>query len=171
MIKLSAAIAFGAFAVFAVEAIAQPAAPLDVRATMQNRVNPAMLAIWDIGNNAMNDDAVLDAKLMDDDKWARIAAAAGQLSAASKDIAAANGFIAASPGNTAVDEGEITMAAVQQHLDHDPAGIKQMAAALADHAEKIATAARAKDASTAGELIGETDQVCEACHMTYWYPK
>jgi len=171
MIKPSAAVAFSALAVFAVEALAQPAAPLDIRATMQDRVNPAMLEIWDVGNNAMNDDAVLDAKLMDDAKWARIATAAGQLSAASKDIAAANAFISAAPDNVAVGDGEITMAAVQQHLDHDPAGIKQMAAALADHADRIAAAARAKDATAAGELIGVTDQVCETCHMTYWYPE
>jgi cytochrome c556 len=171
MNKLSAIVALGALAVFAAEALAQPAPPLDVRATMQDRVNPAMLAIWDVGNNALNDDGGIDPKLMDDAKWARIAEAAGQLSAASRDIAAANTFIAAAPGNTEVGEGEITMAAVQQHLDHDPAGLRQMAAALADHADNIAKAARAKDAKTAGDLIGETDAVCESCHMTYWYPE
>ena len=169
MIKLSAAVAFGALAVFAAEAIAQPAAPLDVRSTMQERVNPAMLAIWDVGNNALNDDGGIDPKLMDDAKWARIAEAAGQLSTASKDIAAAQGFIAAAPGNTEVGEGEITMAAVQQHLDGDPAGLRQMAAALADHADHIAAAARARDARAAGDLIGETDGVCETCHTRYWY--
>jgi len=171
MIRPSAILAIGAAAVFAAEALAQPAAPLDVRATMQNRVNPAMLAIWDVGNNALNDDGGIDPKLMDDGKWARIAEAAGQLSAASKDIAAAGAFIAAAPDNSTVGDGEITMAAVQQHLDHDPAGLKQMAAALADHADHIAAAARAKDAKAAGDLIGETDAVCESCHATYWYPE
>jgi hypothetical protein len=171
MIKPSAIVALGALAVFAAEALAQPAAPLDIRSTMQERVNPAMLAIWDVGNNALDDDGGIDPKLMDDGKWARIVDAAGQLSKASKDIAAANAFIAAAPGNTEVGEGEITMAAVQQHLDHDPAGIRQMAAALADHADHIAAAARARDARTAGDLIGETDAVCESCHMTYWYPE
>src|SRR6187431_3084420 len=138
MIRQSAVVAFGAVAVFAVTALAQPAAPLDIRSTMQNRVNPAMLAIWDVGNNALDEDGGIDPKLMDDGKWARIVDAAGQLSAASKDIAAANAFIAAGPGNSEVGEGEITMAAVQQHLDADPAGLRQMAAALADHADRIA---------------------------------
>jgi hypothetical protein len=27
---------------------------------MQDRVNPAMLAIWDVGNNALNDDGGID---------------------------------------------------------------------------------------------------------------
>ena len=171
MIRLSAVVAMGALAVFTAEALAQPVAPLDVRSTMQDRVNPAMLAIWDVGNNALNDDGGIDPKLMDDAKWARIVEAAGQLSAASKAIASASTFMAATPGNSEVGEGEITMAAVQQHLDHDPAGLKQMAAALADHADHIAAAARAKDAKMAGDLIGETDAVCESCHMTYWYPE
>jgi len=171
MIRPSAVVAFGAFAVFAAEALAQPAAPLDIRSTMQERVNPAMLAIWDIGNNALNDDGGIDPKLMDDSKWAKVAEAADQLSAASKAIAAAPAFISAAPDNSEVGDGEITMAAVQQHLDSDPAGLKQMAAALADHADSIAAAARAKDAKAAGDLIGETDAVCETCHMAYWYPE
>ncbi len=171
MIKPSAIVALGALAMFAAEAIAQPLVPLDMRATMQDRVNPAMLAIWDVGNNALDENGGIDPKLMDDAKWARIAEAAGQLSSASKDIAAASAFISASPGNMEVGDGEITMAAVQQHLDHDPAGLKQMAAALAEHADNIAKAARAKDAKTAGDLIGETDAVCESCHSTFWYPE
>ena len=64
------------------------------------------------------------------------------------------------------------MAAVQQHLD------ARSGRAQADGRARwpitpthIAAAARAKDAKTAGDLIGETDAVCESCHMTYWYPE
>jgi cytochrome c556 len=87
-----------------------------------------------------------------------------------KDIAAATAFIAAAPDNRG-----------RRRRDHDGGGaaasrprsgrLKQMAAELADHADRIAAAARARDARTAGDLIGETDAVCESCHMTYWYPE
>lgn len=170
MIKPSALVASAALAFFAASALAQPA-PLDIRATMQDRVNPAMLAIWDVGNNALNDDGGIDPKLMDAAKWTQVAQAAGQLSAASRDIAAAGAFIAASADNSEVGEGEIAMAAVQQHIDADPAGLRQMATALADQADQIAAAARTKDATTAGELIAEMDTVCESCHSRYWYPE
>jgi len=170
MIRPSVFVLTGALAFLAAEALAQPAS-LDVRATMQDRVNPAMLAIWEVGNNALNDDGGIDPRLLDDAKWGQIADAAGQLDAASQAMAAASGFAAASPGNTEVGEGEITMAAVQQHIDADPAGVRQMAAALADHAGRIAAAARAHDAQTAGDLIAETDAVCESCHARYWYPE
>lgn len=171
MIKPSVLVAASALAVFAASALAQPAAPLDVRATMQGRVNPAMLAIWDVGNNALNENGGIDFKLMDDAKWAQVAEAATQLAAAGKDMAAAGAFVAAAPDNAAVDEGEITMAAVQQHIDGGPDGLRQMAAAFADHAARIAAAAKAKDAQTAGDLIAETDQVCETCHLEFWYPE
>lgn len=170
MIKPSAFVAAGALAFFAAAALAQPAA-LDIRAAMQQRVNPATLAIWDVSNNALDDEGAIDPGLMDDAKWAQIADAAGQLSAAGKDIAAAEAFIATAPGNTAVAEGEIAMEAVQKHIDADPAGLKQMAAGLADHADRIAAAARAKDAKAAGDLISEMDGVCESCHARYWYPE
>ncbi|OJU61264.1 MAG: hypothetical protein BGO08_00020 [Altererythrobacter sp. 66-12] len=170
MIKPSVFVASTALAFVAASALAQPAT-LDVRATMQQRVNPAMMAIWDVGNNALNDEGGIDPKLMDGAKWAQVAEAADQLAAVGKDMAGAQGFIAAAPGNSEVGDGEITMAAVQQHIDGDPAGLKQMAAAFADHAQRLATAARAKDAATAGDLIAEMDGVCETCHARYWYPE
>jgi cytochrome c556 len=138
---------------------------------MQQRVNPAMLAIWDVGNNALNDEGGIDPKLMDAGKWNQVAEAADQLAAVGKDMAGAGSFIAAAPDNSEVAEGEIAMTAVQQHIDGDPAGLKQMAAAFADHAQRLATAARAQDAASAGDLISEMDGVCETCHARYWYPE
>jgi hypothetical protein len=170
MIKPPVFIASVALAFVAAAAVAQPAT-LDVRAVMQQRVNPAMLAIWDVGNNALNDEGGIDLKLMDAGKWGQVAEAADQLAAVGNDMAGAGTFIAASPTNSATAEGEITMAAVQQHIDRDPEGLKQMAAAFADHAQRLADAARARDAASAGDLIAEMDSVCETCHAVYWYPE
>jgi hypothetical protein len=170
MIKPPAFIASTALAFVAAAALAQPAT-LDVRAVMQQRVNPAMLAIWDVGNNALNDEGGIDPKLMDAGKWAQVAEAADQLAAVGKDMAGAQSFIAAAPDNTETADGEITMTAVQQHIDGDPDGMKQMASAFADHAQRLATAARAQDAASAGDLISEMDGVCETCHARYWYPE
>jgi cytochrome c556 len=170
MLKPSVFAASAALAFIAAAALAQPAA-LDVRAVMQDRVNPAMLAIWDVGNNALNDDGGIDPTLMDADKWGRVAEAADKLAEAGQAIARTEGFIAASPGNSEVGDGEITMAAVQQHIDADPDGLKQMGAAFADHAQRLATAARAQDAGAAGDLITEMDGICETCHARYWYPE
>src|SRR5690606_12437946 len=109
MIRPSALLASGALALFAAGALAQSAA-FDVRAAMQQRVNPAMLEIWDVSNNAL-------------------------------------------------DEGEITMAAVQKHLDRDPAAFRQMARALAEHADHIALPARA------GRRGGRRHDRRDRCHL------
>jgi len=173
MNKLGVAVIAGSIGVLALSACKQEAAaaPVDVRAAMQNGVNPATLAIWDVGNNAMNDDGGIDPAKMDEAKWTRLADAAGQLSAAAKGLGAGTTFIASNPDNAEVAEGEIAMAQVQAHLDANPDGFAEMARALAAHADKIAAAAKAKDAPAAGALVSQIDQVCESCHTAYWYPE
>lgn len=175
MIKPSPYLAAGALALFAATALAQSGAqstgPVDVRATMQQQVNTAMLAIWDISNNAMTESGGIDPAQMDEARWTQVAEAADRLAAAGHSMAGSGSFLAAAPDNMTVGEGEITMVDVQKHLDGDPDGLRQMAAAMAGHAEKIAAAARARDAAATGELIAETDAVCESCHARYWYPE
>jgi cytochrome c556 len=138
---------------------------------MQQQVNPAMMAIWDVGNNALDENGGLDASLLDDAKWATIADNADKLAAAGKQIGGASDFVAAAADNSTVGEGEIKMAAVQKHVDGNPDGLKQMGTAFADSATRLDTAARAKDVKTAGDLISGMDQVCESCHLEYWYPE
>jgi cytochrome c556 len=169
--KLSLAIGTAALAFFAATAFAQGAAPLDVRREMQQHVNPAMLSIWDVTNNAVGDDGGIDAAQMDDEKWAQVAAGADRLSIAGQDMALASAYLAAAPGNTEVGDGETPMAKIQGYLDADPKGFAEAARGLADHAERLASAARSKDAVTAGALVSEMDAVCESCHATYWYPE
>lgn len=160
-----------ALAVFAASALAHSDAPFDVRASMQQRINPAILGIWDVTNNAMDDEGGLDPAQMDDAKWALIAEAADELAAASRDMAGAHHFIAAAADNFEVGEGEIPMADVQRFIDADPRTMGLMASALATHSDKLAAAARAKDAAATGDLVAEMDAVCESCHARYWYPE
>jgi len=171
--RTSSIVMVAALGLAALSACRQEAAaePLDLRAAMQKQVNPAALAIWDVGNNAMNDAGGIDPALMDDAKWSKLAEAAGQLSAVGKAIAAATNFKAAAEDNTAVGEGEIAMAEVQRHVDADTAGFRQMGAAMAEHADKLGAAAQARDAAQAGEIVSQMDAVCESCHSRYWYPE
>ena len=148
-----------------------PSGALDVRAAMQQAVNPAMLSIWDITNNAMNDEGGIDPVQMDAAKWQQIAEGADQLAAAGTAMAEAEAFVAAAPGNSAVDEGAVPMAEVQRHLDSDPRLFAQMAAAFAAHSTQLAEAAKKQDAVATSELIVQMDGVCESCHARFWYPE
>jgi len=168
MNRLSLAVGTASLAFVAAAALAQGGPSVEVRGTMQQRVNPAMLAIWDIGNNAMNDEGALDPAQLDDAEWAQLEARARELAAAGGEMVAATNLIVAFPDNRAVDEGEVTMAEVEEHLRANPEGFRRLASGMAEHAGKIAAAARAKDAAAAGALIGEMDAVCESCHARFW---
>ena len=148
-----------------------PAGTVDVRAAMQQQVNPAMLSIWEITNNAMNDAGGIDPSQMDAARWQQVATGADTLAASGKAMAEVTAYIAAAPGNSAVGEGEVSMAAVQRHLDSDPRLFGQMAAAFAAHSEKLAAAARSQDAAAAGDLVAQMDGVCESCHARVWEPE
>jgi hypothetical protein len=150
-------------------AAAPASEPLYVRQVMQQRINPAILGVWDVGNNAMNEEGGIDPSLMDDAKWTALNEAATRLAAAAQEMAIAETIRAAHPDDAAVAEGEITMAKVQQLIDADPVGFRQAAADQVTHAEKLAAAAAARDAAAAGPLVAEMDGVCEGCHARYWY--
>ncbi|HEY6817271.1 MAG TPA: cytochrome c [Croceibacterium sp.] len=180
MSRLPLAIAVTALASFAATAVAQqpadlvvslPVPPAEVRTWMQKLINLPMLAIWDVSNSAVDDAGAFDPAQLDDAEWTRLERQAVQLAAAGKGLAEATGFVAAFPENAEVGEGEVTMAAVQAHIDRDSEGFRAAANALAEHAGKIAAAAKARDAATTGTLIGEMDAVCESCHARYWYPE
>lgn len=170
MTKLALLAGSAALTFVAATAVAQGSA-VDVRAAMQNAINPAIMSIWDVSNNAVSDDGGIDPALMDNAKWEQIAAGADRLAAEAQLMAQGTSFIAASPDNSAVGDDAIPMEQVQKHLDADPKGFAELAAGLAEHSTRLAAAARAKDAATAGQLVAEMDSVCESCHARYWYPE
>jgi cytochrome c556 len=145
---------------------------LYVRPSMQGPVNDATNALWDIGNNAMDDEGGIDPAQMDEAKWAKLVDAAGQLEAEAQTMASAQTIRAALPGEGAVVQpGAYAMKDVQRYIDADPQAFRLLAKALGDHAAKISAAAKARDARNAGLLVGGLDQVCESCHAEYWYPE
>lgn len=139
------------------------------RASMQDKVNPAIMMIWDVGNNAMNESGGIDPALMDDAKWAALIEAANRLEAEGLRMAAATPIIAARLSNRETGEYEISMDTVQSLLDAEPTLFRAMGSAFAQHAVKLRAAAMAKDAQIAGDLVAETDQVCASCHAQFWY--
>lgn len=170
MSRIALAAGIAGLTVFASAALAQGALG-DVRAVMQQEVNPAMLAIWDVTNNAMDDEGGIDPKQMDAAKWAAVAEQADKLAAAGAAMAAMGELHASATDNAEVAEGEVTMAAVQKALDANPDAFRALAATLVEQASQLAAASRARDAAKTGALVSEMDAVCESCHIPFWYPE
>jgi hypothetical protein len=144
---------------------------LYLRSAMKDAVNPAIFGIWDITNNAMSDSGGIDPALMDEAKWATVEARALDLAKVSRAMAAAATLRAAAPDDMAVDEGAVPMDVIQRHVDANPDAFRAFALVQAEHADKLANAAAARDATTAGALVADLDGVCESCHARFWYPE
>lgn len=129
--------------------------------------------LWEISNPALGENAHLDPKLMDDERWNQIEQRATALKQAALDLAKLDPIVVVKPGVKIADEGVPygdTGAEVQANVDKDPQKLRDFANALAVHAGDIASAAQRRDTERAGLLIGQLDGVCEDCHLEYWYP-
>jgi hypothetical protein len=143
-----------------------------IRSEMQGPIAEATNRLWDIGNNAMDDEGGIDPAQMDEAKWLELDRSAAVLEVASRQMADAPEIKAAFPGHERdVQPGAYSMQDVQSYFDADPQAFRLMARGLAEHAAKISAAAKAREARQAGLLVGELDQVCESCHAKYWYPQ
>jgi cytochrome c556 len=143
--------------------------PYYVRHAMQAEVNPAIMAIWDVTNNAMNEEGGIEPALVDEAQWNALAQSSAVLESSGREMEAAPELRAAHPDNWATSEHEVTMDQVQAALDADPEGFRRFAAEFADHSARLRLAALARDAATTGELVAQMDATCASCHAQYWY--
>ncbi|HEU4624172.1 MAG TPA: hypothetical protein VFS52_05375 [Steroidobacteraceae bacterium] len=140
---------------------------------MKNVVAPQAQVVWDVGNQAMDDQGNPDGSKLKPADWAKIAAAAGKVKQASQTLAQADHVMAAGPGQKI--EGEGTPDAfgakdVQKILDAEPKVFRAFAQQLTASMDEVIAAAQKKDATQLADVSGRLDQVCEACHVKFWYP-
>jgi cytochrome c556 len=144
-----------------------------VRANMVEGVNPAALAIWDVGNAALNDENGLDPAQMNDAAWLKIQEAAESLRTYAHRLATAKVIRASGPDLVGgkVPEGVSSREQIQAMIDADPAGFRASATKLEQDADALAKAAKARDIKATGELVFTFDTSCQSCHENYWYQK
>ena len=148
--------------------------PLVLHQAMKGVVAPQAQVLWDITNGAMNSNGDIDPALLKPADWARIADAGAQLKAKAHALAAATQIIVAAPGEKIQDEespGGSNAANVKGFIDADRQGFSDMASTLASSADEFVAAARARDTVRLTAPVQGLDQVCEACHVKYWYPQ
>ena len=56
-------------------------------------------------------------------------------------------------------------------IDANPAAFRARSQELVSSMDEIVAAAQSKDAAKLFEVSGSLDQVCENCHMQFWYPQ
>ena len=141
---------------------------------MKDVVAPQAQIVWDVANNAQDDDGKPDPSKLTDGDWAKIADAGRKLKDQATAISDAAHLTVAPPGQKIQDEensGASTAAQVQGFIAADPQGFAAFAKTLAEQADKFTGAAQSRDAAKLADAAGSLDQVCESCHVKYWYPQ
>jgi hypothetical protein len=142
--------------------------------TMVTKVNPQGLALWEITNGAMDGKGDLTASKLTAADWAKLLVIGKGLEDGGKILATQAGVIAAPPGVKLQDEanpGAAKAADVQRYLDAKPAEFRSHALELQKTGADVIEAARKHDVKKLSALAGSLDEVCENCHMVFWYPK
>lgn len=155
---------------------ANPAAspPPNLHELMKNIVAVQAQVIWDVGNDAQDDNGNPDASKLKAADWAKLIGAAGKVKQASQKLATADHVLAAGPGQKIDGEGATPEAfgarQVQGVIDAKPQVFKAFAVALSTSMDQVLAAGQAKDAAKLFDVSGRLDQVCEDCHLQFWYP-
>jgi hypothetical protein len=140
---------------------------------MKTVVAPQSQVIWDVGNAAADDSGNPSAAKMKPEDWAKIAAAAGNVRRASQALTQATRVIAAAPGQKIQDEenpGAFNAMQVQKAIDAAPTVFKAFAQLLTLSMDEVLASTQKKDVAKLGDVSGRLDQLCEQCHLQFWYP-
>jgi hypothetical protein len=147
--------------------------PVTVHEVMLNTVDKHADELWDVTNAAIAEEGGIDPAKMDDKRWDDVARLATEVEGGAKQLAALEHPKAVKPGVKIADEdvpfGD-SGASVQANLDKNPELFREYAGTLATHMHDMAEGAKKHDAAVVGPLVDQLDQVCESCHLDYWYP-
>src|SRR5690242_15222359 len=130
--------------------------------------------IWDVGNQAQDEQGNPDASKLKATDWGKVVTSGGKVKQAMQTLAQADHVMAAGPGQKLDGEGSpgaFGAKQVQAAIDANPKVFRAFAQALIVSMDQIVAAAQTKNAAKLFDVSGRLDQVCEDCHMQFWYPE
>jgi hypothetical protein len=153
-----------------------PPSPFRITATIQDlmkfEVDPAADALWESVSTNVTASGTEEKQPRTPEEWEAVRRHAIILTEAAN-LLVMDGRRVAAPGKKLEDEGVqgiLTAAQAQQAIDSNHAAFVEFAHALHQVGEQMLQAIDAKNPQgmlDAGETL---DEVCEGCHMTFWYP-
>ena len=151
-----------------------PAASPNLHDLMKKIVAVQAQVIWDVGNTAQDDKGNPDASKLKPADWAKIVTAGTQVKTVAQTLAKADHVLAAAPGQKIDGDGSSpdapTTKQVQGYVDKDPQVFRAFSQALSVSMDQIVAAAQTKNAQKLFDVSGNLDQICEDCHVKFWYP-
>lgn len=144
---------------------------VDVRQAMVDGVNPAALAIWDVGNNAVDDTGEPDTSKLDPQALARLREAAKMLDTYAELLTEAAVIRASGPDLVGgrLPDGVASREQIQAAIDANPAGFRAYSRAMGAEAEAILAAIQSGNREMVASRVASFDGACQSCHEHYWY--
>lgn len=164
----------GSLVVVAGSVIAADEGKVNLQVTMLTQVNPNALALWDATNKAQDKNGNIDVNKITPASWAKLLDMGKAIEEGGRALATSDGVIAAPPGAKLQDEaseGASKAADVQRYLNAKPAEFRKHAAELQKTGASIVAAATHRDGKKLAGLSDSLDEVCESCHVVFWYPQ
>jgi hypothetical protein len=145
----------------------QPAATF--QEIMDSVVDPSSDYIWHAVSSGIDAKGLYENKPRNAAQWHEFRRRAIALAEAAN-LIAVPGRRVARGDRTAESNEPLPIAEIQGRLDRQHDQLVGFAAALRDVSMKLVDAADRQDVAAVTDLGGTLDDVCEACHLVFWYP-
>ncbi len=182
MASMAAAIVLGSALVAGCQNESKPTAapaaaadsPYHVRATvaeiMDSMVMPAADVIWKSTAVIESVEGTKDLTPKNDEEWKVVERAAVVMSEALNALMIPGRHVAPPDAPVDDDGDELQPAQIEEMIRKEPQVWIGFAQALDATTQKLQVAIKARDLQAISDLGGELDEVCENCHLQFWYP-
>jgi hypothetical protein len=139
---------------------------------MDGIIDPSADALWDSVAYIATTKGTEDRQPRTDEQWKAVRTNAVTLIEAANLLSMPGRRVAAdTPAGLPPGLGELSHGEIQQRIDDTHDAFVQFAHTLQDAGLRALAAIDAKDPEGLMAAGGVIDEACEACHVTYWYPK
>jgi hypothetical protein len=150
-----------------------PASALEPVATiqelMQAEVDASADSIWDAVETTVTKAGVETKQPRTPEEWQEVRRNAIVLIEAANLLTVDKRKLSSKPF-PAEAAGALDSAGIERRIVANRTAFNQYAVALRQSAQSLLTAIDAQDTKALFEAGGALDEVCESCHMTFWYP-
>lgn len=148
--------------------------PYQPTATFQDVMDAAVDApadyIWNSVSTISDEKGIHEYQPRTDEEWHEFRRRAVMLVEAAN-LLSIPGRRVANGDKTLEAQEALPVAEIQQRLDSNHEALVGFAGALREVSLKLVAAADRRDVAAVTDLGGALDQVCESCHMVFWYPE
>jgi hypothetical protein len=149
------------------DTVYQPTAT--IREIMDAMVAPSAQALWDAVGVEVTESGVNERSPKTDDDWTKLRWSAIILAEATNSLKIP-GRQVDKPGAGAIDEGDLTATQIAARIGQARAAWVAFAQALNATTQTMVHAIDTKDVDALSDAGGTLDEVCESCHLQFWYP-